>query len=262
MADANCTRTEGRNAKYVRAYRARKAAGLPKVCSSEPSANDRGRAKKLIHCAGCHAEYWRVIRGSKDSGKYCSRGCYERLRADVSRERSAIRRIAANWRKTEEKAKPDPATPGSGASIVPCCMCGIEFDRPRFMWPHRAVCSDACRERRDTQARVAWRSSDKARECRRVIRARRRAIERGAKADRIDPMAVFERDKWLCHICGAKTIKSKRGTRHPLAPELDHIVTLADGGQHVWGNVACACCACNADKGAKSLGQLGLGFAA
>ena len=97
---------------------------------------------------------------------------------------------------------------------------------------------------------------------RRADKARRRAVERGAKADNIDPLRVFARDGWRCHLCGRRTPKALRGTCDPTAPELDHIVTLADGGEHTWGNVACACRACNNAKGARSMGQLGLGLAA
>lgn len=74
--------------------------------------------------------------------------------------------------------------------------------------------------------------------------------------DRIDPISVFERDNWRCHLCRRSTPKRLRGTCDPRAPELDHVVTLADGGQHTWSNVACACRQCNGRKGAKSLGQL------
>jgi len=92
--------------------------------------------------------------------------------------------------------------------------------------------------------------------------ARRRSLIAGGSRDAIDPMAVFERDKWKCHLCGRNTKKSLRGTFEPLAPELEHIVALSDGGTHTWGNVACSCRSCNLGKGAASFGQLGLGFAA
>ena len=99
-------------------------------------------------------------------------------------------------------------------------------------------------------------------ESRRAKDARRRAAKRATTVERIEPTKVFERDRWICHLCGIKTLKSKRGTTHPRAPELEHIISLSDGGSHIWGNVACSCCACNRAKGARSFGQLGLGFAA
>lgn len=272
MADANCTRTEGRNAKYVRAYRARKAAGLPKACSSEPSANDRGRVKKLIHCAGCHAEYWRVIRGSKDAGKYCSRGCYERLRADVSRERESLRRIAANWKRpimrprvmaeidalARIRANWKRGWSPEVRRLRRCVDCSGLFAQ-RTHWGVPEDRCQSCKPVWSAAVKAAGRKSPAAR----AAKAKRKAIMRGALrvADRIDPIAVFERDGWRCHICKAKTRKRLRGTWEPKAPELDHIIPLAAGGTHTWDNVACACRRCNGIKSDKPLGQLGLGFA-
>lgn len=99
---------------------------------------------------------------------------------------------------------------------------------------------------------------------RRATASKRNADRRSkvSSGDRIDPIRVFERDGWRCHLCGRATPKRLRGTARPRAPELDHIVTLADGGTHTWGNVACACRECNSNKGARSLGQLGLAIAA
>lgn len=85
---------------------------------------------------------------------------------------------------------------------------------------------------------------------RREQRARRRAIERGAEADRIDPFVVFARDGWTCQICGAETPRRLRGQMVSRAPELDHIIPLALGGTHTWNNVQCACRECNGRKGA------------
>lgn len=98
------------------------------------------------------------------------------------------------------------------------------------------------------------------------IRLRKKAAAYKARklktqVEPIDPLKVFERDKWRCHLCGEKTPRRLRGTYDPRAPELEHIIPLAKGGTHTWGNVACSCRACNGMKGAKAQGQLGLGFA-
>ncbi len=53
-------------------------------------------------------------------------------------------------------------------------------------------------------------------------------------------MKVFRRDGWLCQICGGATDPATRGTTHPDAPELEHIVPLAKGGEHSYANTACA----------------------
>lgn len=126
-----------------------------------------------------------------------------------------------------------------------CTECGSSFIADRW----QRTCGDECKARLEARHK-------------RIGRSKRRHRLRGQKADSIDPIRVFERDNWRCHLCHKLTLKDKRGTCHERAPELDHVVTLADGGSHTWGNVACACRKCNGAKGARSMGQLGLGLAA
>lgn len=72
----------------------------------------------------------------------------------------------------------------------------------------------------------------------------------------VDPIKVFERDGWRCHLCKIRTPKRLRGTTDDRAPELDHIIPIAAGGKHTYENTACACRLCNRKKGSKPLGQL------
>jgi 5-methylcytosine-specific restriction endonuclease McrA len=91
-----------------------------------------------------------------------------------------------------------------------------------------------------------------------IHKAKRRAIERGVFADNIDLIKVFETAKWKCHICGCNTPKELRGSYKDNAPELDHIITLAEGGTHAYTNVNCSCRKCNQAKGSRSYGQIKL----
>ena len=71
---------------------------------------------------------------------------------------------------------------------------------------------------------------------------------------------VFVRDRWRCQLCGCCTPQHMRGTHADNAPEIDHIVPLAQGGPHTMDNVQCACRRCNHDKGSKWRGQRRLAF--
>lgn len=140
--------------------------------------------------------------------------------------------------------------------IAKCNCCNKAFIKRR---KYQRSCSDDCWAALREAARIRERRSPTAR----AAKSRRKALARGCNgADRIDPIKVFERDKWRCHLCGIKTPIALRGTLDDKAPELEHIVSLADGGTHTWGNVACSCRRCNQSKGSTSFGQLGLGFAA
>jgi HNH endonuclease len=98
--------------------------------------------------------------------------------------------------------------------------------------------------------------------------AKKKMIERGAERNRLkkhidrakyfgveyEPICltkVFERDNWVCQLCGIETPKELRGTYDDRAPELDHIVSMSNGGPHLYHNVHCACRWCNGRKGSR-----------
>ena len=121
----------------------------------------------------------------------------------------------------------------------PCKECSKQFT-PEYGNKKRTFCSDECGRKYG----------------RRVGKASRRARKASAgRIDRIDPIKVFERDGWKCHLCKKHTPRELRGTIKNMAPELDHIIPLAQGGSHTWDNVACACRKCNGAKGSQLIGQ-------
>jgi hypothetical protein len=85
---------------------------------------------------------------------------------------------------------------------------------------------------------------------------KKRAAHFGAAYEPVNPIMVFDRDKWLCRLCGISTPRKLRGTCDPRAPELDHIMPVSLGGEHSYRNTQCACRKCNGAKGAKPLGQM------
>ena len=61
---------------------------------------------------------------------------------------------------------------------------------------------------------------------------------------------VFERDGYICQICGIKCNPNDYGwgTNGATHPTIDHIIPLSKGGTHTWDNVQCACGLCNSRK--------------
>jgi 5-methylcytosine-specific restriction endonuclease McrA len=139
----------------------------------------------------------------------------------VAAEVAALRRIAAYVER-----------PAIYAVACPCC--GVEHQAKRTKGNHRRLCPQ-CKQRNEMAAK-------------RVARATRKARMRGAGIERIDPLAVFEAEGWMCYLCGVLTDKNKRGTYDPLAPELEHVIPLSKGGTHTRDNVRCACRRCNGLK--------------
>lgn len=71
---------------------------------------------------------------------------------------------------------------------------------------------------------------------------KRRAARHGVEYEPINRLRVFERDGWVCGICG-----------DPVAREdasLDHIVPMSLGGPHLYPNVQCSHLLCNVRKAA------------
>jgi 5-methylcytosine-specific restriction endonuclease McrA len=148
--------------------------------------------------------------------RFCSDDCRVAHYQATSSERGRVR-YYRNWIPPQDRA---------------CEECGTTFT-PTL--PHMRHCSIECRRRIGGKVR----------------RARLRQVEH----ERVSSTKVFERDGWLCHICGRKTLKDKRGKIHDRAPHLDHIVPLSLGGPHTYANTACACMKCNLTKGSRTLGQ-------
>lgn len=234
-------------------------------CAMNLRAERAGTSRmRTFTCEHCWQLISRPVRRSRDSGKFCSRSCgFSRLTM-ISLEKKAIERIYLNHKKNETKHIDIVAN--EVASLVrikrniinrtrKCDWCGVSFIQPR---PYVRKCSSDCH----TKALIYGKRRSRNTESARAARSMRKAMHRGARGfDKIDPIAVFERDDWKCHLCGILTLKDKRGTIHDRAPELEHIVAIANGGTHTWGNVACSCRKCNGKKGASDVGQLNLGFA-
>jgi|SRR5690625_2667628 len=266
--------------------RINKTTGLPskaprKYCSSKcravaaesrrPPRPDRKGRRVEGFCPSCGLKFVRYSRSGDDAGEYCSRDCYFESRSRVSQERAALRRIARRNRKRAPASREQGCSvlaaevaalkriglnaPAPRNTVRPCSRCKT----PTIGIMNYSRTCDDCKRR----ARREWkRNSPSRRKHKRIYRAKRRAIERGAQADRIDPIKVFERDKWRCHLCGCRTPKRLRGSYEPNAPELDHIIPLAAGGSHTWGNVACSCRECNIAKSDQPVGQMGLELSA
>lgn len=225
-----------------------------RYCSLRCSGLDTITRRFTFKCARCGQVGARVVT-SKDQARYCSRSCYRSAQTRIGAEVSALTRIRLNW-----MAKPT-LNPLVKEEVRALRRIARYVERPRLTKRpcacgalvvgigERRRCCSSCLEA-------------KARAYRRVAKAKRRALERGAQAERIDPLRVFARDGWRCQLCGLPTPQALRGTYKDRAPELDHILPLAMGGQHTWSNVQCACRKCNGLKGATPKGQFKLGLAA
>lgn len=120
------------------------------------------------------------------------------------------------------------------AAVIQCDECQFSFC-PLYVMGRRSSTCTVCSEAKVKARKLA-------------AKLMRKAKVRAVTVEAVNPFRVFERDGWLCRLCGVATPRAKRGTYEDDAPELDHVVPLAKGGAHSYANTQCACRRCNGLK--------------
>lgn len=77
---------------------------------------------------------------------------------------------------------------------------------------------------------------------------KRQHRKRSTQVQPIRNTDVFERDNWICGICGS-AVDPELSWPDPRCATLDHIVPLSLGGDHIWENVRLAHARCNSRRG-------------
>jgi 5-methylcytosine-specific restriction endonuclease McrA len=153
----------------------------------------------------------------------CTRECHRRYEAT---------RVPAPYRHR--------ATPRVGS----CKQCSTEIVASGKRGRRRVFCSLACQKRWWSTRTPTYTES------RREHEQRRRAQIRSLPTERFRDAEVFERDGWVCGLCGEPVARNEIAP-HPQSASLDHIIPLARGGHHTRENTQCAHFGCNARKGAR-----------
>lgn len=197
---------------------------------------------KPMYCSDkCRTRWHRRTRPAKFAAyRNAQAERYKRAYAHVrllKQEVWALRWIARRVRLHLDKTAP-----------VACIDCGAHVPRRKHMRPVCAPCRDKKRSMARQSARANRKGSPAYRKAKLAYKVRRRNREVAIEA--FDPIRVLERDGWRCYLCGVETPKALRGQMVPNAPEVDHVVPLAAGGEHSMKNTRCACRQCNGKKGA------------
>lgn len=187
--------------------------------------------------------------------RFCSHRC-SGLGRDEEKSlqiaRSSLLEILSRRRDCSDCGQPLLQSKSNGSTICrPCRVSRIEQKARRSIF----TCKECGSPNQELRRRSFCGLACVRRYNKRISNGIRRARERNLPWESVDPIQVFKRDGWLCHLCGGKTLPSQRGSTHPKAPELDHIVPLAAGGHHTYANTACSHRVCNGRKRAQIGGQ-------
>jgi 5-methylcytosine-specific restriction endonuclease McrA len=91
---------------------------------------------------------------------------------------------------------------------------------------------------------------DKRRGRRHGERIQRRALMQLDEAQSFDPALIYERDGWVCQLCGVPVNREAAANDNDAA-SIDHVIPVSRGGAHTVANCQCAHRSCNSAKGAR-----------
>jgi 5-methylcytosine-specific restriction endonuclease McrA len=198
---------------------------------------------------------YRIPGEVRDGKRVCPRCQVDKSLADYSPANKVCRPCMAARKRSKPLPEVIPQPP------VYCVECGVRFTpATRQVICCSAVCSNARKRRFDAEY-MAVRCREAANESTRRWyaanrdkafdnSARYRARKANALVDDVDRLVVFERDNWICQLCGEPVDRSA-SYPDPRTPSVDHRVPLSKGGAHSYENCQTACLLCNVQKGAR-----------
>ena len=206
-----------------------------KFCSNE--CRPVGRADEGV-CAHC-GDSFSVTGKRGPAGLFCSTSCKGVYHRDKHRvEQYCIcgkvlpkgrwkycSKLCARWGESNRAA--DRLRKKNGDPFpFECAFCGEVFviDPVKKVQLRRKYCRPTCASQ--------------------ASRDGRRARIRGLPSERIDRYRVFERDEYVCGLCG-EPVDRRLSYPDPMSASLDHVVPIARGGSHTYGNVQCSHLECN-----------------
>lgn len=132
-----------------------------------------------------------------------------------------------------------------GKATSPCKVCGEKSRHIASTGKVYSYCTACKNSRRYDKPRPeyhkAWREAN-VDKCN-MYRETRRARERNAFTEEVNPISVLTRYNGLCGICNRRV--------NPERFHIDHIVALSNGGEHSYMNTQPAHPTCNLRKGAR-----------
>jgi hypothetical protein len=126
-------------------------------------------------------------------------------------------------------------------SATPCVVCDTPVQRPADS-RRRTTCSVTCRTVVQWGQRLAQPSAYQWR-----YDVEKRARDNGCLIiNTFDRVEVFDRDGWLCQMCGITCTEPDPYTL--TSATVDHVIPLSKQGDHSLANTQTCCLSCNSSK--------------
>ncbi len=140
-----------------------------------------------------------------------------------------------------------------------CEWCGQKFVKHG----PRRYCSEMCMRARPSQTEIRYlecqrcgrgcfrparyKSTCCSPACNKALKGRQRKNHKRAGGEQFPDREIFERDGWVCHLCG-KPVPDRKYEARDDDPTLDHLTPVSKGGLHVRENVKLAHNRCNWER--------------
>ena len=191
-----------------------------------------------FYCVQCGKPCVPGVDRPAHASKFCGKACKDTWhRARTAEHREATRSGRARRRRARAKLAQSLADNQPRLWIMGKCQggCGKDLTACRAASWQVHYCSTTC--------------------SRRVQRARHRARKRLATVEMVSHSKVFERDGWVCQLCGDPVDPTLRYPNDQCA-SIDHIIPLSKGGDHSYANTQLAHALCNSLKGNRESGSM------
>ena len=241
-------------------------------CSDKCGTAWRRRPENIPHayeftCKNCGKTYWQV---DKRRNQFCSVPCMNEYHRENQKQkplkplkplntcvvcgkqfiatRSDVKYCSDECRKQHDRDRfrdfriRNGHTVSGRVETIICAYCGKVFQR-KIVTLVPKYCSKDCGRKANIEAKPELYSQLK-RKARQVRRARK---YNNGPVDKFNDIDVFNRDGWICYVCGEKINQSIKYP-DPMCATLEHIVALANGGTHTLDNVSVSHLKCNIEK--------------
>jgi hypothetical protein len=207
-------------------------------CGQDFSQNGPGRPRKICDSCKRDAQSDRTPPGCEICGQPATVG----KRGPVGRFCSRDCRLKSYPTRTREYKPRCTGCPNCGEprETKHARTCGAQVCREALLGPERLCSRPACNR---PHSALGLCMSHYAMERNHM----RRAALAGRPRESFTHLEIFERDGWVCRLCG-DPVNKELAHPDPMSASLDHILPVANGGAHTRENVQLAHWLCNVSK--------------